>query len=337
MGKEGRLSGRRVRVLRACGAAALLALLASCATQDLAGHGFPVPPPPRPYSPDEVIRQFDASTPEPYRLGEGDQVSIQVWEKPELSGTQAVGPDGALTVPLVGSIQVSGLTRDEASRAIRESLSKLYSGVVVSLKVDQYFGNRVTVLGRVKSQGVLRFESVPTVLEAIARAGGLADGPVNLTHCAIMRGRDRMAWIDLNALMDGRDLSLNLRLRAGDVVLVPEDGDQPVYVLGEVIKPGPFRWTRNMTVVDALALAGGTTKDAMPQKIVIVRPNKNQRVVVSRDDIMDPQVSSIVALERGDIVYVPSSYIADLGYILAQLQISSWVFYATFNNSSTPK
>jgi polysaccharide export outer membrane protein len=337
VGKEGRLPGRRWRVLHGWGAAALLALLSSCATNDLAGHGFPVPPPPRPYSPDEFIKQFDAATQEPYRLGEGDQVSIQVWEKPELSGTQNVGPDGALTVPLVGSIQVSGLTRDEASKAIHDSLAKLYSGVVVSLRVDQYFGNRVTVLGRVKSQGVQRFESVPTVLEAIARAGGLQDGPVNLTHCAIMRGRDRMAWIDLNALMDGRDMSLNLRLRAGDVVLVPEDGDQPVYVLGEVVKSGPLRWTRGMTVVDAIALAGGTTKDAMPQKIIIVRPSRNQRVIVSRDDILDPQVSSIVALERGDIVFVPSSYIADLGYILAQLQVSSWVFYATFNNSSSPK
>jgi len=137
--------------------------------------------------------------------------------------------------------------------------------------------------------------------------------------------------------MDGRDLSLNLRLRPGDVLLVPDDGDQPIYVLGEVTKPGPFRFTRNMTVVDAIAQAGGMTKDAMPQKIIVVRPNRNQRVIVSRDDIMDPQTSSIVALERGDIVYVPSSYIADLGYILQQLQISSWVFYATFNNSSSPK
>jgi polysaccharide export outer membrane protein len=312
--------------------AALLSI-ASCTTGNLAEHGFTPPTPPRPYSPDEYIRQFDAASEEPYRLGEGDQVSIQVWEKPELSGPQAVGPDGALTVPLVGSVHVSGMTRDEASKAIHDSLAKIYSGIVVSLKVDQYIGNRVTVVGRVKTQGVQRFDTVPTVLEAIARAGGLVDGSVNLTHCAIMRGRDRMAWIDLTALMDGRDLSLNLRLKPGDLVLVPDDGDQPVYVLGEVTKAGPLRWTRGMTVVDALAQAGGFTKDAMPTKIYIVRPSQNQRVVVSRNDILDPQVNSIVALERGDIVYVPSSFIADLGYILQQLQVSSWVFYATFNNS----
>lgn len=334
MGKEGRLRRGCFRILRASGVAALLAFVSSCATQDLAGHGFPVPPPPRPYSPDEYLKQFDAVTEEPYRLGEGDQVNILVWEKPELSGPQAVGPDGALTVPLVGSVRVAGLTRDEASKAIKESLAKLYSGVVVSLKVEQYLGNRVTVIGRVKTQGVQRFESVPTILEAIARAGGLAEGTVNLTHCAVMRGRDRMAWIDLTTLMDGKDMSLNLRLRPGDLVLVPEDGDQPVYVLGEVAKPGPLRYTRNMTVVDAVAQAGGWTKDAMPQKIIVVRPSRNQRAIVSKDDIMDPQASSIVALERGDIVYVPSSYIADLGYILQQLQIGSWVFYATFSNNN---
>ncbi|HLY07827.1 MAG TPA: polysaccharide biosynthesis/export family protein [Planctomycetota bacterium] len=332
--KEGRNLRCLFRILRGWGGVALLAALSSCGTEDLAAHGFTVAPPPRPYSPDEFIKQFDASTEEPYRLGEGDQVSIQVWEKPELSGSQAVGPDGVLTVPLVGSIRVSGLTRDEASKAIHDSLSKIYSGVVVSLKVDQYVGNRVTVVGRVKTQGVLRFESVPTLLEAIGRAGGLVEGTVNLTHCAVMRGRDRLAWIDLAALMDGRDLSLNLRLKPGDLVLVPEDGDQPVYVLGEVTKSGPLRWFRGMTVVDALAQAGGTTKDAMSQKIVIVRPSRNQRVVVSRGDILDPQVNSIIGLERGDIVYVPSSYLADLGYILQQLQISSWVFYATFSNNN---
>jgi polysaccharide export outer membrane protein len=337
VGKEGRYRRGSFRILRASGVAALLVFLSSCATQDLVGHGFPVAPPPRPYSPDDYIKQFDAASDEPYRLGEGDQVTIQVWEKPELSGPQAVGPDGALTVPLVGSVRVAGMTRDEASKTIRDSLTKLYSGVVVSLKVDQYTGNRVTVIGRVKTQGVLRFESVPTILEAIARAGGLVDGPNNLTHCAVMRGRDRMAWIDLTALMDGKDMSLNLRLRPGDLVLVPDDGDLPIYVLGEVAKPGPQRFTRNMTVLDAVAQAGGWTRDAMPQKMIVVRPSRNQRVIVSRDDIMDPQASSIVALERGDIVFVPSSYIADLGYILQQLQIGSWVFYATFshNNGTT--
>jgi polysaccharide export outer membrane protein len=231
-----------------------------------------------------------------------------------------------LLVPLVGTVRVAGLTRDEAAKSVRDSLSKLYSGMVVTLKVDQYLGNRVTILGRVKVQGVQRFENVPTILEAIARAGGLVDGPVNLTHCAVMRGRDRIAWIDLQTLMDGRDLTLNLRLKADDLLLVPEDGDLPVYVIGEVVKPGPYRWTRNMSILDALAQAGGLTRDSYPYGITIVRPSQNRQIVVSRSDMMEPQVSTIIALERGDIVFVPSNALAKIGYFLEKIDIFNWVF-----------
>ena len=311
--------------------AGLAAALSSCSTSDdPAGEGFPIPPPPRPFSPSEILKQFDTGAPEPYRLGEGDQLTIQVWEKPELSGVQTIGPDGSLTVPLVGTIHVSGLTREDAAKAIRDALSRLYSGIVVTVKVDQYIANRITVLGRVKTQGVMRFDTVPTLLEAIARAGGLAEpittNPSNLSHAAVLRGRDRIAWIDLQTLMDGRDLSLNLRLKPDDVVLVPEDSDLPVYVLGEVTKPGPYRWTRNMTVLDALSIAGGMTRDAHSYGITVVRPSQNRRVVVSQSDMLDPQVNSIVALERGDIVYVPSNILAKIGYFLEKIDIFNWVF-----------
>src|SRR5262245_44304639 len=108
-------------------------LLAGCATgYDPVAERVPTPAPPRPYSSAETIKPFDAAPQEPYRLGAGDQVNIQVGEKPELSGLQVVGPDGVLSVPLVGSVSVTGMTRDEAAKAIREPLSKLYTGVNVT-------------------------------------------------------------------------------------------------------------------------------------------------------------------------------------------------------------
>src|SRR5437762_14042021 len=70
---------------------------------------LPYAPAPRAYTPAESLKQFDAAPQEAYRLGAGDQVHVQVWEKPELSGLQVVGPDGAVTVPLVGSIAIAGL------------------------------------------------------------------------------------------------------------------------------------------------------------------------------------------------------------------------------------
>ena len=319
------------------------AFLAGCATgYDVVEEHVPTPPPPRPYSSAETIKQFDASPQEPYRLGAGDQVNVLVWEKPELSGLQFVGPDGALTVPLVGTVSVAGMTREEAAKAIREPLAKLYTGVIVTLRVEQYQANRVTVLGRVKTPGVFKFENAPSLLEAIAKAGGLAEStvnPVNLTHCAVIRGRDRMAWIDLSSLVDGRNISMNLRLKAEDTVLVPEDGDLPVYVLGQVAKPGPIRWTRGMSFVDALAQAGGTTRDSSPSGMYLIRPSQGKRYVISQGDLIGPEKGTNVALERGDIIFVPTNFLADVGYLLEKLNIWSWVFIGTSvrtSNSSNP-
>jgi polysaccharide export outer membrane protein len=316
----------------------VLAVAAGCGTpSEPIPPDFPKPAPPRPFSAGEYLRQFDAVTPEPYRLGEGDLVTIQVWDKPDLSGPHTVGPDGVVTIPFAGAMHIAGMTRDEAAKAIQEALLRLYTGVTVTLRVDQYVSNRITVVGRVHTPGVLRFENNPTVLEVLARAGGLLDspvtlagvnGPFNLTHCAVIRGRDRVAWIDLNSLWDGRNLALNLRLRPDDIVLVPEDSDLPIYVLGQVLRPGPFRYTRGMTFMDALALAGGATRDAQPSQMILVRPSQNLRMVLTQADLLAPVEGANVGLQRGDILYVPTSVLADVGYILEKLNALSWVFVA---------
>jgi polysaccharide export outer membrane protein len=307
----------------------LLCIAAGCADYvPPAELGFPAPAPPRPYSFGEALRAFEDTAPEAYRLGQGDQVSVQVWERLDLSGSQIIGPDGALTIHVLGSVRVAGLTREEAAKAIQDGLSRLYTGILVTLRVEQYQANRVTVVGRVKTPGVFKFENAPSLLELIARAGGLAEGPVNLTHCAVMRGRDRVAWINLNALMDGRDLSLNLRLKPDDLVLVPEDGDLPVYVLGQVTKPGPIRWTRGMSFLDALAQAGGPGRDALPSNIYLVRPSKDLRIALSQGDLLYPTPGTNVALEQGDIIYVPTNFLADLGYIFEKLNPWGWIYLA---------
>ena len=315
----------------------LCLVLWGCASgEDLPAPGFVEPPPPRPFSKGDALKEFDAAVGEPYSLGAGDQVTVQVWEKPELSGIQFIGPDGAITVPVAGTVHVAGLTREDAADAVRKSLSRFYTGIAVTVRVEQYISNRVTVVGRVKTPGVIRFEKSPSLLEVLARAGGLVEGPVNLTHCAVIRGRDRMAWIDLKSLSDGRDPSLNLRLNADDLVLIPEDADLPIYVLGQVFKPGAYRLTRGMSVLDAIALAGGTTLDSLPSNMLLVRPSQNRRVIVSLNDILGPVNTSNVSLENGDIIYVPTNILADIGYVLEKLNPYSWYFaYQTSRPTTT--
>lgn len=307
---------------------AAVSLLLGCGGPSPAIHTELTKPPPRPtpYTSKEVLKQFDTAPDPEYRLGEGDAISIQVWDHADLSGSQVVGPDGAITVPVAGTLRVTGLTRDEATKAVKDAMSKFYAKINVTIRVDRYVSNRVVVLGRVRTPGVMQFDTMPTLLEALARAGGVAtDEKTNLTHCAIMRGRDRVAWIDLRNLLQDANLSLNLRLRPNDLIFIPDRGDLPIYVLGQVQKPGLVRWTSNLTLLDAIAQAGGATRDAA-STLHVISPSRGLRTTVVLDELQIGVKGHNVILQGGDIVYVTTSGLAEVGYVLEKLNPFSWVF-----------
>lgn len=289
---------------------------------------FKPAPPAMPYAKSDALAQFEASSDEGYRIGEGDSVTLHVWDRPELTVTQTVGPDGVLTVPVVGPMRVTGLSREEAAKAVRHALDKFFDGLTVTVRVDQYTSNRVVVLGKVRIPGVQKFDGPPTLLEALSRAGGLSDDTRTFTHCAVVRGRDRVVWLDLRTLLEAGDLSLNLRLKPNDLVLIPEWVEAPVYLLGQVAKPGPYKWTRGMTVLDALALAGGLTRDAATFRIVLVRPGLEEKIILEQTDLVSGVPGANVAVQPGDILYVPSNILAEVGYILEKINPFGWVFLA---------
>ncbi|HXF41318.1 MAG TPA: polysaccharide biosynthesis/export family protein [Blastocatellia bacterium] len=286
-------------------------------------EGFRTPDKAQSFTAPELLAQFSADDDE-YTLGEGDEITVEVWDHPELSGKQAVGPDGRITLSQAGPIKIANLSREDAAKSIRESFSRYYSGLVVTVKVDSYTSNRVFVLGRVMKPGILQFETPPTLLEAVTRAGGLPVGgsgaeKAALARCAIFRGRDRVVWIELRRLLTGDNLALNIRLKRNDIVYIPDSDDQLVYVLGEVHTPGAYRLTPNMTFLDALSLAGGPTTDANSNKMKIVRPNRNLERDVSLKDLLAMKPALNISLNEGDIIYVPKRGLANFGYIVEKI------------------
>jgi polysaccharide export outer membrane protein len=185
-----------------------------------------------------------------------------------------------------------------------------------------YSGNTVTVLGHVARPGQFTFSDNPTVLEVLAKAGSQLAGSgkaPEIKRCAIFRGRDRAIWIDLGPLYRGNDLALNVRLQRGDFVYVPEATDQLVYVMGQVNKPGAFELTPGMSFLDALAQAGGPSDAAQPGKILFARPRENLQQVIDLKTFLSGGGDANYRLEEGDIIYVPKSGIAKVGYVLQQL------------------
>lgn len=310
-------------------------LLAGCSSAPEAKipSAFAPPPPPPAHATKEGLALFEGPAgDEDYRLGEGDGLQIHVWERADLSGEHVVGPDGRVTIPFTGPIKVAGLTRGEASTAIRDGLAKFYANAVVTVRVQAYVSNHIVVLGRVQTPGSIAFPSRPTLLEALARAGGVARDATSgvmpaLTHCAVIRGRDKVAWVDLGKLMDSGDPALNLRLRPGDLVFVPEWEDVPVYVLGQVERPGPIRWSPGLSVLDAVARAGGLGRDAAAGSIAVVRPSSGERFTLAQSDLF--RDGSNARLQKGDVVFVPTSLLADVGYVFEKINPFGWVFLAT--------
>jgi polysaccharide export outer membrane protein len=309
-------------------AVVLCALGSGCATREPIG-GEPRVPAFKPveksdhvvFPSAEELAALEAPVDPVYRLGSGDVLSLQVWGRPELSGRHTVGPDGVITVPVAGPVKVGSYTREEAAASVRASLDRFYTDPNVVFSVEQYVSNRITVLGRVQNPGLLSFDHPPTLLETLAKAGSLPviDKQATLTRCAIFRGRDKVIWVDLKRLLNGGQTSLNLRMRPGDLVYIPDSADTMVYVLGAVHRPGAYRLTPDMSVMDALATAGGPNDDAQPSEIGIYRPARQAVERIALQNLMDARQRVNFALEEGDVIFVPKSGIAEFGYVVRQL------------------
>lgn len=268
----------------------------------------------------EDLALLDAPVNQIYQFGNGDVIAVEVFGRPEVSGKHVIGPDGMITVPLIGDVFLNGLTREQATQELTRRLSAFFSHPYVTIRVEEYTSNEITVLGRVQNPGRQRFASPPTLAEVLANAGALPilDKQATLTRCAIMRGREKLIWVDLKALLNG-DLAYNIRMKRGDIVFIPDSSDTSVYVLGAVPRPGSYRLTPRMTLLDALAQAGGPNDDAAPSKIGLYRAGARTVEILDFGKLIAPDRNVNYALEDGDVVFVPTSGLANIGYFLRQI------------------
>jgi polysaccharide export outer membrane protein len=285
--------------------------------------GFAIRQDNRRFSTLEVLKGFERQASTSYQVGEGDELYVDVFGHPELSGKRLIGPDGKITLPIAGIVSLANLSREDALRAIQDAYGKYYAGLSIEVRVELYSSNRIFVLGRVASPGVLHFDSPPTLLEAITRAGSLPVGGIGadkaaMNRCVIFRGRDAVVWVDLKPLLKDGNLAYNLQLQRNDVLYIPDSDDQSVYVMGEVLHPGAYRLRPDMTFMEAYAEAGGSTKDGVADHIQLIRPSGNSKQQISMRDVMTPDPNLNFTLVDGDIIYVPKRGLAKFGYLMEQ-------------------
>lgn len=239
---------------------------------------------------------------EDYRLGAGDAIGVQVFQSPDLSVDARVSESGLISYPLVGSLQLGGLTISEAEKTIADALRK--GGFVKSPQVNivlrQVRGNQVAVLGQVARPGRFPLETLNTrVSDMLAAAGGVTPtGDDVLIITGQRAGQPFRKVIDIPALFLNARSDEDILLAGGDSLYVNK---APVfYIYGEAQKPGPYRIERGMTVMQALAQGGGPTPRGSQNRLKLHRRDASGTVVEYTPTLTD-------TVRADDVIYVRES------------------------------
>lgn len=156
------------------------------------------------------------------KLGRGDVFDVRVFDEESLSGTYRVGPDGTISVPLIGVLPIEGLSPDEVGEKLAESLRTYLKRPHVSVFVREYNSKKVFVFGHVKTPGTFTYEESMNVIQAITMAGGY-DLLANRHSAFVTRsseGQETRINVNIDAISEGRER--NFELKPGDIVYVPE-------------------------------------------------------------------------------------------------------------------
>jgi polysaccharide export outer membrane protein len=202
-----------------------------------------------------------APTQAPALLGDGDSVRVTVFQQPDLTTEARISERGSISFPLIGEVEIAGLTPEGAAARIADRLvlGKFVIKPQVSLSVQQVRSRQVSVLGEVGKPGRYALDDVSNSLtDVLARAGGInGEGDGTVVVVRNQNGKETRTAIDVPEMYRTGDMSRNMRLENGDVVYVKRA--QQFYLYGQVQHAGAYRLQPQMTVMQAISVGGGLT------------------------------------------------------------------------------
>ena len=237
-----------------------------------------------------------------YPLAAGDAVRVQVFQNPDLTLETRISESGTISFPLIGTIRLGGLPVSAAEKKIADAWKSggFLQNPQVTLLLTQIRGSQVSVLGQVGRPGRFPLETANTRLsDMLANAGGAAPSGDDVVIVTGQRaGKPFRKLVDLPALFLREPSEDDIVLQGGDVIYVHR---APVfYVYCEAQRPGSFRIERSMTVMQALALAGGPTARGSRDRLQLHRQQDDGSV-----QLISPQMNDLVM--PNDVLYVRES------------------------------
>jgi len=257
------------------------------------------------------------------KLGIGDLIEITVFGVPDLSTKTRISGSGDIYLPLIDYVHVADLTTDEAQELIQKRLEDggFVRGPHVAIFVDESASQGVNVMGEVIRPGIYPAIGERRLFDLISAAGGLTDRAgrnVTIEH----RG-DPAQKIELQLSSNlAEDTKNNVDVEPGDTIIISRAGI--IYVVGDVQRPSGFIIEDNaLSVLKALALAGGSTRTSALNKTRILRqtPNGVQEIPIQLKKVLYAKAPDM-ALVKGDILFIPGSSAKAAAYRTADAAMS---------------
>ncbi len=243
-------------------------------------------------------------TPKNYRLGPGDEVVIDIWGTNQANIREVISPEGTISIPDLGIMNISGMTVKEADSYLRRKLGQIYSvdGENAQSDIKLSLGNirtiQVNVMGEVAVPGTYHLSSLSDVYHALYNAGGVSDVG-SLRDIQLVRNGKTIATVDIyDFILNGKSAD-NITLEEGDLIIVPTYRNI-VEMTGKVKRPMKYEMKEGETLQDVLDFSGGFAGDAYKENINVERKNGREYQVFTVDS---PEYATFV-LEDGDLLSV---------------------------------
>ncbi len=236
-----------------------------------------------------------------YSVGPGDVLKIDVYDHDDLTTTVRVTDQGFVVMPLLGRVQVGGMSLFDVTDKLTRQLADGYIvNPQVNLFVEEFGSKKAVILGHVNQPGLIKLRGPTTFLELISYAGGFKEGSGD---AASIKRKDAdkkdVILISIKALVEEGDLSQNVMIHDGDTIYIAKGG--MCYVTGEVGAPDAYPCDKQTTILKLIALAGGFTAKASQSSVRIVRLVDGEKTVTKNVDLG----TSVMA---NDIIVIPESF-----------------------------
>lgn len=265
-----------------------------------------------------------------YLIGHRDILALTIFAGGEKQQDidLAVSEQGMVNIPFIGAVKVIDLTISQLEEIITDSLGKDYFvEPEITIHIKEYHSLQYYISGAVKQPGLYETSAESSLLELIARAGGVLPERGNVAYILRASAEDMAKMeriedflskepvrVDLKSLLDKGDMNHNLLLKSGDVVYIPlkealNQGESKIYVEGEVKKPGVYDYQPGITALKACIISGGFGQFAAPNRAKIIRNTKDGLKIIRIDltRVKEGKISDI-ELEPGDRIHVPETW-----------------------------